>query len=133
MSADWRMAAACREEDPELHFPVADRAQATAAKAVCGICRSRDACLAFALKTRQEYGIWGGLDERQRAAILRRETRQSGRRRGGGRKLAACGTDAAYRRHVAKGEPIDDLCAQAREDEKARRRRAKWTTPAGAA
>lgn len=133
MSADWRMAAACRDEDPELHFPVADRAKAAAAKDVCRRCPVAKPCLTFALKTRQEYGIWGGLDERQRAAILRRETRQAGRRHGGGRKLAPCGTDAAYRRHVAKGEPVDDLCALAREDDKARRRRAKWTTTAGAA
>jgi WhiB family redox-sensing transcriptional regulator len=33
---------------------------------VCRACPVLDDCAAFALSTRQPYGIWGGLTERQR-------------------------------------------------------------------
>lgn len=67
---DWRSAAACRSADPELFFPVSDfgpsLVQATEAKAICARCPVRRQCLAFALRTRQVHGIWGGLTERER-------------------------------------------------------------------
>ncbi len=67
---DWRSAAACRSADPELFFPVSDSGpslvQATEAKAICAGCPVRRQCLAFALRTRQVHGIWGGLTERER-------------------------------------------------------------------
>lgn len=34
------------------------------------------------------------------------------------RELKPCGTAAAYRRHVRRGEPVDELCAQAARDQK---------------
>lgn len=34
------------------------------------------------------------------------------------RDLKPCGTAAAYRRHVRRGEPVDELCAQAARDQK---------------
>jgi len=43
------------------------------AKAICARCPVRDSCLAYALDTRQEFGIWGGLNEDERRAILRRQ------------------------------------------------------------
>lgn len=65
---DFREFAACRELDPELFFPVGtpgapayDRAVGEAT-AVCARCPVTDACLAFALDTAQEFGIWGGVD-----------------------------------------------------------------------
>jgi WhiB family redox-sensing transcriptional regulator len=71
--ADWRTRAACRREDPELFFPVGDTGPAAAqidvAKAVCGRCPVRDECLQWALETGQEAGVWGGLAERERAAL----------------------------------------------------------------
>jgi len=67
---DWRSAAACRSADPELFFPISDSGpslvQAAQAKAICGACPVRRQCLAFALRTRQVHGIWGGLTERER-------------------------------------------------------------------
>jgi WhiB family redox-sensing transcriptional regulator len=68
---------ACLEEDPELFFPVGDRGaaldQIAEAKAVCSICPVMQECRDRALATREEFGIWGGLTERQRRAIHRRE------------------------------------------------------------
>ena len=72
----WRSAAACRSADPELFFPVSDsgpaREQTAKVKAICATCRVRPECLAFALRTGQIYGIWGGTTEHERAAARRR-------------------------------------------------------------
>jgi WhiB family transcriptional regulator, redox-sensing transcriptional regulator len=66
----WRSAAACRSADPELFFPISDSGpslvQAAEAKAICAGCPVRRQCLAFALRTRQVHGIWGGRTERER-------------------------------------------------------------------
>lgn len=67
---DWRAAAACRDTDPDLFFPVSGAGrsleQADQAKAVCAGCPVRRSCLAFALSTGQVHGIWGGLTEEER-------------------------------------------------------------------
>jgi WhiB family transcriptional regulator, redox-sensing transcriptional regulator len=67
---NWRLLAACRFADPDLFFPIstagASSAQVAAAKAVCGECAVRRECLAFALATRQVYGVWGGMSEEER-------------------------------------------------------------------
>ena len=42
------------------------------AKAVCGRCPVSLACLAFALESRTEFGIWGGLNGKERRRLLRR-------------------------------------------------------------
>ncbi len=73
----WRRRAACRGEDPELFFPVgsagpAALAQIAEAKNICARCPVRRACLVFAMATRQEYGIWGGLTEDERSQLRRR-------------------------------------------------------------
>ncbi|MGW7081290.1 WhiB family transcriptional regulator [Streptomyces sp. NPDC054871] len=72
----WRQEAACTEEDPELFFPVsalgAGATQTLRAKEVCARCPVRAECLEWALDTRQQSGVWGGTDEVQRTAMLRR-------------------------------------------------------------
>ncbi len=79
----WRALAACRYEDPELFFPIGVTGPAlphiAAAKAVCRGCPVRDACLAFAVTTNQDYGIWGGLDEEERRVERRRWRREANR------------------------------------------------------
>ncbi|GAA4988535.1 WhiB family transcriptional regulator [Kineococcus glutinatus] len=42
------------------------------AKAVCGGCPVRTECLADALDSRVEFGVWGGMTERERRALLKR-------------------------------------------------------------
>jgi Transcription factor WhiB len=53
---------ACRHADPELFFPVSPSGpsldQITQAKAICAGCPVRQQCLAFALDTRQDHGVW---------------------------------------------------------------------------
>lgn len=67
---DWPAHAACRDEDPDTLF-VQGAAQ-NRAKAICGGCPVRTECLADALDHRIEFGVWGGMTERERRALLRR-------------------------------------------------------------
>ena len=49
----------CREHDAELWF--AERpADVELAKAMCGACPARAACLAGALARQEPWGVWGG-------------------------------------------------------------------------
>ena len=75
---DWRQDAACRELDTAVFFPETEEEEATAL-AVCASCPVREACLEFALITRQDDGIWGGLTETERRRVRRR--RQEAARR----------------------------------------------------
>ncbi|MGI8810564.1 MAG: WhiB family transcriptional regulator [Acidimicrobiales bacterium] len=67
----WRLEAACRDLDTATFFPETDDGVA-AAKAICATCPVREACLEFALVTRQDDGVWGGIDENERRRIRRR-------------------------------------------------------------
>ena len=56
----WRDDAACRGLDTDVFFPLTDE-DAGPAKEICATCPVREACLEFALQTRQADGVWGGL------------------------------------------------------------------------
>lgn len=71
--------AKCREADPEVLF-VRGAAQHEA-KRVCMGCQVRTECLAEALDNRIEFGVWGGMTERERRALLRRRTEVTNWRR----------------------------------------------------
>lgn len=66
----WASQASCRTSDPDALF-VQGAAQ-NRAKAVCLGCPVRTECLADALDNRVEFGVWGGMTERERRALLRR-------------------------------------------------------------
>jgi WhiB family redox-sensing transcriptional regulator len=68
--ADWTSRAACKESDPDELF-VQGAAQ-NRAKLICRGCVVRTECLADALDNRIEFGVWGGMTERERRALLRR-------------------------------------------------------------
>jgi WhiB family redox-sensing transcriptional regulator len=76
---DWRHRAACRDEDPELFFPIGTTGpalmQVDEAKAVCRRCEAVDECLSWALDSDQDAGVWGGTDEDERRALKRRRLR----------------------------------------------------------
>jgi WhiB family transcriptional regulator, redox-sensing transcriptional regulator len=67
---DWAALGACRKTDPDTLF-VQGAAQ-NRAKAVCFGCPVRTECLADALDNRTEFGVWGGMTERERRALLKR-------------------------------------------------------------
>ncbi|MCE6997295.1 WhiB family transcriptional regulator [Saccharothrix sp. S26] len=64
---DWIERASCR--DDEDLFGRGDEQRK--AKVVCLGCPVRTRCLAEALDNRIEHGVWGGLMERERRALLR--------------------------------------------------------------
>ena len=69
-TADWSSDAACLNAHPDALF-VQGAAQ-NRAKAICMGCPVRAQCLADALDNRIEFGVWGGMTERERRALLRR-------------------------------------------------------------
>jgi len=72
----WQDQANCLGVDPDLFFP--ERGASTReAKEVCRGCVVKQDCLDFALTNGEKFGIWGGLSERERRK-LRRKQREEG-------------------------------------------------------
>ncbi len=77
---DWQLRGRCRNVDPNLFFhPEGERgssrtARDRAAKQVCFACPVRRQCAEHALAVREPYGVWGGLTEDDREAILNGRT-----------------------------------------------------------
>ena len=67
---EWAGRGACASGSADELF-VQGSAQ-NRAKAVCAGCLVRTECLADALDNRVEFGVWGGMTERERRALLRR-------------------------------------------------------------
>ena len=83
--AEWREEAACLAYPAVVFFglddsetPVERRSREEKAKRICETCPVQRECLEYALATREQYGIWGGLTEIERKALLR--ARAAGRR-----------------------------------------------------
>lgn len=78
---DWRHHALCRNEDPELFFPIGTTGPAASqveqAKTVCRRCPAVEPCLVWALDTGQDSGVWGATSEDERRALKRRSVRVS--------------------------------------------------------
>lgn len=66
----WAADAACASTPPDTLF-VRGAAQRSA-RELCFTCPVRTACLVEALETETEFGVWGGMTERERRALLRR-------------------------------------------------------------
>lgn len=66
----WTAHAACLQGDPDELF--VQGAEQNKAKVRCRGCVVRTECLADALDNRVEFGVWGGMTERERRALLRR-------------------------------------------------------------
>jgi WhiB family transcriptional regulator, redox-sensing transcriptional regulator len=73
----WEAAARCRSEDAALFFgpnrfePKHERlAREAAAKAICASCPALLPCRQQALSQGELYGVWGGLGEADRRALL---------------------------------------------------------------
>lgn len=72
----WQSDAACRNKDETLFFHPPGERGATrrrrdaVAKAICSTCPVIRQCREQSLLVREPYGVWGGLSEDERAAIL---------------------------------------------------------------
>jgi len=67
---DWASAAQCKQAKPDELF--VRGAEQNRAKQMCIGCPVRTECLAEALDNEIEWGVWGGLTERERRAVLRK-------------------------------------------------------------
>jgi WhiB family transcriptional regulator, redox-sensing transcriptional regulator len=67
MLRDWRELAACRNTVTARYDPFFDGTEEgeQAAIAVCRTCRVQGECLAFAIRSGQFYGVWGGRPQRE--------------------------------------------------------------------
>jgi WhiB family redox-sensing transcriptional regulator len=84
LAAGWQRLAACRGEDSVFFFAPAyfekrgeKLAREAVAKRICATCPVIQPCLDYALATREPHGVWGGLNETERRAILKRRQRQA--------------------------------------------------------
>lgn len=67
---EWVTMAVCRSGDPDALF--VRGAEQRKAAAICRRCPVQMECRADALDNRVEFGVWGGLTERQRRSVLRK-------------------------------------------------------------
>ncbi|MFE2009010.1 WhiB family transcriptional regulator [Streptomyces sp. NPDC059491] len=70
MDERWMMSGLCRTVQADDLF--VEGAAQNQAKALCTGCPVRAECLAHALDSRIEHGVWGGMTERERRALLKR-------------------------------------------------------------
>ena len=64
----WQRQGACLGAHPDLFFP--ERGQSTKpAKEICKSCKVKEECLKFALDGSEQFGVWGGMSERQRKRL----------------------------------------------------------------
>lgn len=61
----WQLEAACSDMDPELFFPEGNTVPYEARRA-CGRCLVEEQCRQAALTGGEEFGIWGGTNQRER-------------------------------------------------------------------
>jgi WhiB family transcriptional regulator, redox-sensing transcriptional regulator len=69
---EWTLLGRCAQVDPELFFPEKG-GSGQEAKRICRDCPVRQQCLEDAMDRNEPFGIWGGLSERERRALRRRE------------------------------------------------------------
>jgi WhiB family redox-sensing transcriptional regulator len=73
----WQIKAACRGPQAAVFFPPPQferkdekLERETRAKEICATCSVKRDCLDYALSIREPHGIWGGLNEVERKALL---------------------------------------------------------------
>jgi len=75
-TADWRHLARCRDTDPDLFFhpegesPQSQRRRLSTARQICATCPVKWECARFALDSGEDFGIWGGMSEADRARLF---------------------------------------------------------------
>ena len=68
----WVGQALCAVEGGEWFPEQGARLDVSIEKAICGRCPVREACLAYALDRGERWGIWGGLTDFEREALVDR-------------------------------------------------------------
>ena len=69
----WQSDSLCAQTDPEAFFP--EKGGSTRdAKKICQSCEVKAQCLQYALENDERFGIWGGLSERERRKLRKRNS-----------------------------------------------------------
>ncbi|WP_082581201.1 WhiB family transcriptional regulator [Leifsonia sp. Root227] len=70
---NWEEHAACKNRDTELFFQPLGTSETEKAKRVCATCPVKRQCLTDALQysDSEDFGVLGGLDEKQRSRLRR--------------------------------------------------------------
>ena len=71
--------AACKTADPSLFFPERTH-DVSQAKIICERCPVQGDCLEHSIENNEQYGVWGGMSERQRRKIILDRGFRQGRR-----------------------------------------------------
>ena len=81
----WQFRAACRGEEAALFFAPGyferkeeKDAREVKAKEICARCPVRADCLEYAVRIKEPHGVWGGLNESERRALIRERERRVG-------------------------------------------------------
>lgn len=114
MSEPWRHKAACNGQPTNWWFPdtTGPRNPLTArALNLCRTCEVQTHCLEHAQTKPERYGIWGGLDERQRLGLRARRP-----------VIISHGTESGYQKHLKYGQPPCQPCRDAHTDRQRRTR-----------
>ena len=74
---DWAAKASCKDTGLDMMF--VRGAEQNKAKQLCTGCPVKTECLAEALDNQIEWGVWGGMTERERRALQRRRPAASWR------------------------------------------------------
>jgi WhiB family redox-sensing transcriptional regulator len=75
LNANRWSGAVCSSTDPEIFF---EKATERIAVKICGSCPLKVMCAQYAIDNEEQYGVWGGLTETDRAKI--RTARTSSRK-----------------------------------------------------
>ena len=79
---DWQRLGSCRGANSAVFFhPDSERGSArqareATAKRICDSCPVRAECLRHAIQVQEPYGIWGGMGENERRAVISATRRQ---------------------------------------------------------
>lgn len=107
---EWRLWARCRGMNPALFFhPDGERGHARArraeyAKAICAECPVVQECRTYSLDRNERFGVWGGVSEEERDAILE-NPRDRNRHRASRFTPDRTSTPAEVKHHVITSTP----------------------------
>jgi WhiB family redox-sensing transcriptional regulator len=64
----WQLRALCKQSTADAFYPEKG-GSVREAKKICGRCDVRAQCLEFALVNNEQFGVWGGLTQRERRRL----------------------------------------------------------------
>jgi WhiB family redox-sensing transcriptional regulator len=132
MLGPWRQLAACRNTVTAYLDPFFDETEQgeRTAIAICRTCRVQGECLAYAIRTGQPYGVWGGRPPQELRRLIALDRRGRAQARAAARHHNAAKDrcehghrfDAANTYYTPTGERRCRICRRAADRARERRR-----------